>query len=165
MKKWAVILAAVTCLAPHLAFGIAASQAWVSNFVMKAVASSASELRATSVSSNLNGVATLYIAGDSPVRVEIEDCTVKALRAGNCTAQAEAGGITNGALFVWNGAGAYVNPLGVVSCTSTNLVFSGVGSVATNGVERFAGWFDARGVLIQPVAALAATNGMAEVAR
>ena len=69
-------------------------------------------------------------------------------------------GVTNGCTFVWNGAGAYVNPLGSISCTATNLVWDGVASFPTNGVDRFEGWFDVTGAKLQPDASFAITNGM-----
>ena len=153
-----VAVAAMRC------FGIAASQAWVEQYVSNYVARSAAEVQAGTTVVSSNGV-TIISAGEGAgrVRLEIEELTDAALLATNCAASAEARGITNGCMFVWNGAGAYVNPLGVISCTPTNLVFSGVASVSTNGVERFAGWFDAYGVLIQPHTSLSITNGMVEV--
>lgn len=161
MKQLILIAAAVAAIR---CFGIAASQAWVSNYVAQAISSSRAELEATATVTATGGVTVIETgSGRNAVRLVMEDATDAALIATNCTATAITHGVTNGCTFVWNGVGAYVNPLGVVSCTSTNLVYSGVGSVATNGMERFAGWFDAYGVLIQPHTSLAITNGMTEV--
>ena len=99
------------------------------------------------------------------MRLVVEDFTDAAMIATNCTASATARGVTNGCTFVWNGAGAYVNPLGVISCTPTNFVWEGVSSVHDGGVERFTGWFDAYGGIIQPHTSFAITNGMMEVIR
>ena len=163
MKKVLFLFAAM-CAAQ--CFGIAASQAWVENYVSNYVARTAAEVQAGTTVVTTNGVTVIEAgSGRNAVRLVMEDSTDAALLATNCTATAMAQGVTNGCLFVWNGAGAYINPLGVVSCTSTNLVYSGVGSMATNGMERFAGWFDAYGVLIQPHTSLAITNGMGEVAK
>jgi len=163
MKKVLFLFAAM-CAAE--CFGIAASQAWVTNYVAEAIASSRAELEATATVTTTNGVTVIEAgSGRNAVRLIMEDSTDAALLATNCTATATAQGITNGCTFVWNGAGAYVNPYGTIAATPTNLVFSGVSSVSTNGVERFAGWFDAYGVLIQPHTSLAITNGMTEVTR
>lgn len=164
MKK--ILVACAAFLAAHSAFAIAASQAWVTNYVAQALATSRAELESTATVTSSNGVTEISVgSGLKSMRLVYENPTDAALKATNCTAAAIQQGVTNGTLFVWNGMGAYINPLGVVSCTSTNIVFSGVGSVATNGFERFAGWFDAYGVLIQPHTSLAITNGMTEVIR
>ena len=140
-------------------FGIAASQAWVTNYVAQAIASVSPR------TSESNGcVVVETTANGKTVRMVWENPTDNALMATNCTAAATAQSITNGTLFVWNGAGSYVNPNGAIAATQTNLVFSGVGSIATNGIERFVGWFDAKGVLIQPSMSFAITN-IAEVAK
>lgn len=163
MRHLVMIAAAVAAMR---CFGIAASQAWVEQYVSNYVARSAAEVQAGTTVASSNGVTTINAGeGAGRVRLEIEELTDAAMLATNCTVAATAQGITNGCMFVWNGAGAYVNPLGVISCTSSNLVYSGVGSVATNGMERFAGWFDAYGVLIQPHTSLSITNGMTEVAQ
>ena len=160
MKKAAIVLTAKLCLASHLAFGIAASQEWVTNYVEEVVTNSRSEaILDVSESEADNVIAIAY--RDAVLRYERPSDA--ALLVTNCTAQAGALGMTNGCLFVWNGAGAYINSLGAISCTATNLVFEGVSSIATNGVERFTGWFDAYGVLIQPHTSFAITNGVTEV--
>lgn len=164
MKK--TIICMLAAIAVSSAFGIAASQAWVSNYVAQAISRSAGEMQATATVTATNGV-TVFVVGNDSVRTRlvVEDSSDAALLATNCMTQAVSAGVTNGCTFVWNGAGAYVNPLGVISCTPTNLVWGNVGSVATNGVERFEGWFDVRGVLIQPHTSHAITNGMMEVTR
>ena len=164
MKQLILIAAAVAAIR---CFGIAASQAWVAEYVSNYVERAAATVQAgtTVVSSNGCTIVTANGGTSNEVRLVVQDFSDAAMVATNCAASAEARGITNGCVFVWNGAGAYVNPLGVISCTPTNLVYSGVGSVATNGVERFAGWFDAYGGLIQPDTSFAITNGMEEVGR
>ena len=161
-----LIFCAIASLAAHGAFGIAASQAWVSNYVAKAIAGSAGELQASAKTTEKNGVAVIEACdGSSTVRIEIPDSTDAALRATNCTATAVSASVTNGTLFVWNGAGAYVSPAGNVTATATNLLWRGVGSVPSGGLERFAGWFDVKGVRIQPSTSFAITNAIQEVAQ
>ena len=145
-------------------FGIAASQAWVEQYVSNYVARTAAEVQAgtTVVSSNGSTVVTASTGTGSEMRLVVQDFSDAALLATNCTASANASGVTNGCLFVWNGAGAYINPAGTVSCTSSNLVWEGVGSVFTNGVDRFPELFDVLGVLVQPHTSLSVTNGMME---
>ena len=158
MKQLILIAAAV---AARRCFGIAASQAWVSNYVAQAISSSRAEREATATVTTTGGVTVIETgSGRGAVRLVIEDATDAAMVATNCAAQAVSAGVTNGCVFVWNGAGAYVNPLGVISCTPTNLVYSGVASFPTNGVDRFEGWFDVQGILIQPDTSFAITNGM-----
>ena len=165
MKRLAIILTAKLCLASHLAFGIAASQAWVENYVSNYVARTAAEVQAGTVTVHTNGsmVVTANQGRTNEMRLVVPDFTDAAMIATNCTMHAEVRGITNGTVFVWNGAGAYINPRAIISCTSTNLVLEGVGSVTTDGLERFAGWFDAYGGLIQADTSFAITNGMTEV--
>ena len=162
MRQLIVIAAAAAAMR---CFGIAASQAWVENYVSNYVAKTAAEVQAgtTVVTSNGNMVVTANAGRPNEMRLVVQAFTDAAMIATNCTASAGARGITDGTVFVWNGAGAYINPLGVISCTSSNLVYSGVGSVTAGGLERFAGWFDAYGGLIQADTSFAITNGMTEV--
>lgn len=161
--KRLLVLCALAALAAPRAFGIAASQAWVEAYVSNYVAGSAAEVLAGTKTEADGGVVTIT-AGNGAV-LTMEQALDAALVATNCTAAAAARGVTNGCLFVWNGAGAYIGPNGTVTATPTNLVFAGVSSAYTNGVERFAGWFDAYGALVQPSTSLAVTNGMEEVAQ
>ena len=168
LRAWKarIVIVAFAAICAAKCFGMAASQAWVTNYVTQAIATSRAELEATATVTVTNGATEIVTgAGTGRVRVVVEDSTDAAMVATNCTAAARSAGITNGIVFVWNGAGAYVNPNGVISCTATNMTYSGVASVAVDGVERFAGWFDAYGVLIQAGTSLAITNGMAEVTR
>lgn len=159
MKRIAILTCAAMCAAR--CFGIAASQAWVTNYVAQAIASSHAELETTATVATTNGATEIVVgSGEYAMRLVVQDSTDAALLATNCLAQAVSAGVTNGCTFVWNGAGAYVNPLGAISCTSTNLVWDGVASFPTNGVERFEGWFDVQGILIQPETSFAITNGM-----
>ena len=164
MKKVLFLLAAM-CAAQ--CFGIAASQAWVTNYVAQAISGSKAEVLANVDVADTNGCTVITANGGTTneMRLVVQDFTDAAMLATNCTVAATAQGITNGCTFVWNGAGSYINPHGTITATPTNLVFSGVSSVSTNGVERFAGWFDAMGVLIQPHTSHSITNGMAEVAQ
>lgn len=165
MKRLVIILTAKLCLASHPVFGIAASQAWVENYVSNYVARTAAEVQAGTVTVRTNGsmVVTANPGRANEMRLVVPDFTDAAMIVTNCTSASEAQGITNGTVFVWNGAGEYINPLGVISCTSTNLVYSGVGSTTIDGFERFVGWFDAYGGLIQADTSFAITNGMTEV--
>ena len=168
MRKCLILAVCAAALLPRSVLGIAASQAWVedyvSNYVAQSISASRAELTANATVTTSNGFTVVEAgSGQTAVRLVYQNPADAALEATNCTAAARAQGVTNGCLFVWNGAGAYINPHGVISCTQTNLVFSGVSSISTNGVERFAGWFDAAGVLIQPNTSFAITNGMAEV--
>lgn len=141
-----------------------ATRDWVTNYVAQAISSSRSELEATATVTATGGVTVIEVGdGQNVMRLMYEDSTDAALRATNCTAAAATAGVTNGCTFVWNGAGAYINPAGAVTATPSNLVYSGVSSVRTNGVERFAGLFDAYGVLIQPRTSYAITNAIEEV--
>lgn len=149
------------------AFGIAASQAWVENYVSNYVARAAATVQAGTVVVATNGgmTVTADTGAGSEMRLVIQGFSDAAMIATNCTASAVSRGVTNGCLFVWDGAGRYINPAGVISCTATNLVWEDEGSVQANGFERFEGWFDAYGALIQPDTSLSITNGMTEVAR
>lgn len=159
MKK--TIISIVAAVAVSSAFGIAASQAWVTNYVAQAIASSHAELETTATVATTNGATEIVVgSGEYTMRLVVQDSTDAALLATNCLARAVSAGVTNGCTFVWNGAGAYVNPLGSISCTPTNLVWNGVASFPTNGVDRFEGWFDVQGILIQPDTSFAITNGM-----
>lgn len=164
MKKWIFALCACALAAGAWADDTKiATRDWVTNYVAQAIFSSRAELEATTTVTATGGVTVIETgSGRNAVRLVMEDATDAALIATNCTATAITHGVTNGCTFVWNGAGAYVNPQGVISCTATNLVYSGVGSFPTNGVERFAGWFDAWGVRLQPSTSFSITNGMTE---
>ena len=165
--KRLLVLCALAALAAPRAFGIAASQAWVAAYVSNYVAGSAASVQAGTTVVRTNGctVITANPGAGGEMRLVLQDFADAALVATNCTVAAAARWVTNGCLFVWDGAGAYIGPNGTVTATPTNLVFSGVSSAYTNGVERFAGWFDAFGVKIQADASLAVTNGMKEVAQ
>ena len=162
MKQLILIAAAVAAMR---CFGIAASQAWVENYVSNYVAAAAASVQAGTTAVQTNGctVITANPGAEGEMRLVVQDATDAALEATNCMGSATAQGITNGCTFVWNGAGLYINPHGAIMATPTNLVFSGVSAVSTNGLERFAGWFDAYGVLIQADTSFAITNGMTEV--
>ncbi len=149
-------------------FGLAASQAWVEQFVSNYVARAPASVEASVVTAHSSGavVATTAVGDGTEMRLELPDFSDAALMATNCTDAAVLRGVTNGCLFVWDGAGAYVCPAGAVSCTATNLVWDGMGSVrGSDGLDGFAGWFDVRGTLVQPGTSLSVTNGLAEAER
>lgn len=134
-----------------------ATRDWVTNYVAQAMSK-------VNVSSS-NGVNRIRSGSETRyMELIYEDATDRALVAANCTADATFAGVTNGTLFVWNGAGKYLNPAGSITATQTCLVFGGVESVHVDKYERFDGWFDVSGMLIQPSTSHAVTNGM-EVVR
>ena len=159
MKQLILIAAAVAAIR---CFGIAASQAWVAEYVSNYVGRASASVQAGTTVAVSNGCTVVTANGGTTneMRLVVQDFSDAAMVATNCQAQAVSAGVTNGCTFVWNGAGAYVNPLGAISCTSTNLVWDGVASFPTNGVERFEGWFDVTGAKLQPDASFAITNGM-----
>lgn len=163
----ALIFCGIAAHAAQGAFAIAASQAWVENFVSNYVANSTAEViaRTTTVVSNGNTVIAANGGTTNEMRLVIQDSSDAALRATNCTATAVAASVTNGTLFVWNGEGAYVNPAGNITATASNFVWRTVGSVPSGGLERFAGWFDVKGVRIQPNTSFAITNAIQEAAQ
>lgn len=165
MRKLLILAAVAAALLPRQVFAIAASQAWVAQYVSNYVAQTEAAVKAgvTTAASNNCTYITANAGTTNEVRLVIEDATDAALCATNCTGAAVAQGITNGLYFVWNGAGSYVNPAGTIAATRTNFVFRGVSSVRTNGVDRFAGWFDAYGAMIQPSVSLSITNATQEV--
>ncbi len=157
-------------LAPSRAHAIAASQAWVEAYVSNYVANTSAQLQAdgSTYRTNINNnAATVYSVGEgsNALTLIIEDATDAALQVTNATAAATAQSVTNGTLFVWNGAGAYINPLGSITCTKTNMVYSGVGSTydSAANILSFKGYFDALPVLIQPSTSLNITNSLTEV--
>ena len=153
------------CLAMS-AFAIAASQAWVTNYVAQAIASSRAEMEATATVTAANGTTEYAVnAGSGQVRLIVEDATDAALIATNCTLAAQFWGVTNGCTFVWNGAGSYINPWNTIACTSTNMVWFGVASTYSDGMLHFEEYFDAEAVLIQHSVSHSITNGMVEVAQ
>ena len=163
MKK--LLIFAFALAATRAVFAIAASQAWVAQYVSNYVAQTEAAVKAgvTTAASNNCTYITANAGTTNEVRLVVEDATDAALCATNCTGAAVAQGVTNGLYFVWNGAGEYVNPAGTIAATRTNFVFRGVSSVRTNGVDRFAGWFDAYGAMIQPSVSLSITNATQEV--
>lgn len=166
MRKCLLLMFCAALLMPRSVPAIAASQAWVANYVSNFVAQTASEVRAgtTTVQSNGYTVITAAAGTDYEAFIVVQNATDAALVATNCTAAATSAGITNGLYFVWNGDHDYINPAGTVTATPSNFVYSGTASVYTNGFDRFAGLFDVVGVLIQPDTSYTITNSM-EVTR
>lgn len=145
MKRLAcIIILAAAAFAPLCAaYGIGASQQWVRDYVRTNAAAGASEMLYSYEVTN--GVMTI-VASNSVDMVtlsgEVPDNA--ALGVTNCTAAAVSKGVTNGTLFAWIGRGVYTNAVlgDAVTCTATNLVYRGVPSVVTNGVDRIEGWFE-----------------------
>lgn len=169
-----VALVALAAVLPHSVFAIAASQAWVADYVGDYVGNYVSNFFVHAAATSVGGTTvadfddtlhfTVNSGTDDELVLEIQKFTDAALVATNCTALAEADGVVDGTCFVWNGAGEYVNPAcESIFATSSNLVFRSVASVPTNGVERFEGWFDAVGVLLQRDRSFAITNIVEEV--
>ena len=165
MRKLLILAAVAAALLPRHAFAIAASQAWVAQYVSNYVAQSAATITNSAwvFSSNTATVAVASTGDGHEMRIVVPDFTDYALRATNCTSAAVSQGVTNGLYFVWNDAGEYVNPAGTVTATPSNFVYRGVSSVATNGFDRFSGWFDVYGVRIQTATSYAITNATEEV--
>lgn len=156
---------AFPCVYAQATHRAAASQAWVMNYVSNFVANSAAEVQAGTTVENVDGVTTYTASAgtDNEMRLVVWDSSDAALKVSNCSNAATLTGLTNGTIFVWNGAGKYINPQGTIWVTKTNFVYNGVSSRPVDGVDRFDGWFDVQGVLIQPVTSAAVTNGMTEV--
>ncbi|MBO7686918.1 MAG: hypothetical protein J6V72_11075 [Kiritimatiellae bacterium] len=159
-RVFLAVLTAKLCLASHTAFAIAASQAWTMHYVSNYVSGVAASVQAGTTVVETNGSTVITANGGTAkeVRLVVEDFADAALLVTN--ALPAAGSITNGALFVWNGARDYISPLGVISATPSNFVWSGVSSFPTNGLDRFEGYFDVRGALVQPSLSHSITNGM-----
>lgn len=158
MSKYMLGLFLALAGAFSLAYGqattsAAASQAWVTNYVTRAIAASAGELTATATTATANGVTTITV-GEGVLTFETP---VDAALVVSATQSA----VTNGTTFVWNGSGRYINPVGAITSTATNLVWNGVGAVAgADNKITFAGWFTVDPVLIQPSKSYAITNGV-----
>lgn len=131
MRKVLLISAAIAAMR---CFGIAASQAWVTNYVSQSV----SELERKITATSAGGVTSLLIGvdGGGVVSNVVEDATVGGLYIGDAQTAAVSAGITNGMLFAWNSTNAYVNGSHVILATKTNLTYS-VYSTAEIGVETW----------------------------
>lgn len=137
------ILLSCIALAPLSLFAIAASQAWVSNYVERA-------LSLRDVVRTVTPSGELYTVGSGNARITafIENADVAALLATNCTAEAVSSGVTNGMWFVWNSdIDAYTNRAETIYATPTNLVWR---SIQSDG-PVFDGYFAVLSRLIQPV--------------
>lgn len=119
MKKTVLALAAV--MAAYVAFGIAASQAWVEHYVSNRV--SEVEKRIAVRTDGVASTLTVPTAGGIVSNV-VEEATVGGLVIDEATQLAVQGGITNGMLFAWNDENAYANGGRLIVATKTNLVYS-----------------------------------------
>ena len=133
----------------------AASQAWVENYVSNFLAKSAGQLVATTTTTEKDGIVTIQVGEGKLVMEDSTDAALKVVETYSA--------VTNGSLFVWNGKGKYINPVGNILSTSTNLVYQGVSSTFANGLLSFAGHFKIKPVLIQPSTSFAITNKMESV--
>ncbi len=160
--KLLVTLPALLLTAEALA--LAASQEWVQNYVSNYVANSTAELQINGSVYRTNNNATVYSVGEGTNRVVLilEDYTDAALQVTNATTAALADGVTNKTLFVWDGDHSYLNPLGTITATKTNMVYNGVGSTYSEETNllTFKGYFDARPVAIQHSVSLSVTNSL-----
>lgn len=137
-----------------------ATREWVQNYVtgyMMAVTNAVTVREGNTVKYAVSD-------GDESLVVTIEDFTDAALLATNATESAVSAGVTNGTLFVWDGGRRYLNPVGVIEATTTNMTYNGVGSTVAGEFLRFDGLFDVEAVVIQASQSLSVTNGM-EVAK
>lgn len=155
MKRLAcIIILAAAAFAPLCAaYGVGASQQWVRDYVRTnaadaATASASETLYSYAVKDGVmtvtasNAVDMVTLSGEVPDNA--------ALGVTNCTAAAVSKGVTNGTLFAWIGGGVYTNAVlgDAVACTATNLVYRGVPSVVTNGIDRIDGCFDCYGTRV-----------------
>lgn len=126
----------------------AASQAWVEAFVSNAIHT----IIAHQISPTKNGVTTMDIQGG---KLTIYENTDYALRVTNSVSS-----VTNDTLFVWNGNGKYINPIGEIEATKTNMIYKGVASEIRDELLHFEGFFDVEGVMIPPQTSLSVTNNL-----
>ena len=122
-----IAFAAVAALCAAQCFGIAASQAWVREYV-------------AGMNGGTNGVISVDVGDGRTLTATYELFTEPALMVTNSANAA----VTNGMLFAWNGRGAYVNAPAAktVTATATNLVYGAAQSAVVGGVDTFA---DAQG--------------------
>lgn len=147
---FAVIVGAFSCVCAQATGSAAASQAWVENYVSNTIEKSVAQLIATAKTTKNNNTTAIQIGEGL---FEMEDPSDAALKVVESSSS-----VTNGTLFVWNGAGQYINPAGTIQSTSTNLVYQGVSSTYENGILVFAGHFNVDCVLIQPSVSYSVTN-------
>ena len=153
---FAVLVGAISCVYAQATRSAAASQAWVENYVSNVLAKSAGQLVATTTTTEKDGIVTIQVGEGKLIMEDASDAALKVVDTYSA--------VTNGMLFVWNGKGKYINPVGNIQSTSTNLVYQGVSSFYENGILTFAGHFKVRPVLIQPSVSYSITNKM-EVVR
>lgn len=121
---WIAALAAVAAaLAAPRVFGIAASQAWVREYV-------------AGLNGGTNDTFSVTASDGRTITMTYELYTESALMATN-SANAT---VTNGTLFAWNGAGRYLNvPAGLaIEATATNFTFGAAQSRVVDEIDTFA---------------------------
>lgn len=165
MSKYTIILLGLILGVSTLGFAqatksVAASQAWVENFVSNYVANTKSEAIASTTTTESDTHVTIK-CGDGVLTMEKQ--TDAALLITNTTSKAVSSGVLPGMLAVWNGRGKYINSSLEIVSTSSNLVYNGVGSIPKTKLIHFDGWFDVLPVLIQPAQSLSITNTMERV--
>lgn len=117
-----VLLAAFAAACAARCFGVAASQAWVTNYVANSVA----ELQRRISAQTSGGVysSTLGVDGGGVFSNVVEEATVGALVVRDATTLAAPLGVTNGMLFAWvEERAAYANGPLRIDATRTNLTF------------------------------------------
>lgn len=133
---WVALLALAVAVAlvprAHSAASPAATQAWVKQYI-------------AALNGGTNGVIVTE-GGGYRFEVVFEPADQYAIVVTNSTDAT----VTNGTLFAYTTDGVYTNgvlELAIYS-TSSNLVYSGVGSVVTNGFDYFDGYFGVLGTRI-----------------
>lgn len=118
------LVAAAAALAAPCAFGIAASQEWVRQYV-------------AGLNGGTNDTFTATTPGGTKITMTYELFTEAALMATN-SANAT---VTNGTLFAWNGEGRYLNlnvPPGLtIQATTTNFIFGAAQSRVVDEIDTF----------------------------
>ena len=112
----------IAALAAPCAFGIAASQAWVREYV-------------AGLNGGTNNAFSVTASDGRTLTLTYELFTESALMATN-SANAT---VTNGTLFAWNGEGKYLNALAglAIEATATNFTFGASQSRVVGGIDTF----------------------------
>lgn len=113
----------MAALAAPCAFGIAASQAWVREYV-------------AGLNGGTNDTFSVTASDGRTLTLTYELFTESALMATNSANSA----VTNGTLFAWNGDGRYLNvPAGLaIQATATNFTFGASQSRVVDEIDTFA---------------------------
>lgn len=150
MKKHIISLVLSAC-ATLFAASPAATQEWVRNYVASNVTSGATAAKYTKTldeHGNATIVGTQADGGEIRITGQVNDKL--AIVVSNVTATAEGMGVTNGMLFAWNGSGVFMNgPAGLsISAVDHRIVFAGIPSVVSGGIDLIPGMFFVYGTKI-----------------